>query len=91
MNGKILTIRCSERRKNKLYLYADQKDKTITALIEEWIDSLALEKERETTGYIMSDRLTIISRSGRVFEIVNYWQVLLVNPPLQKSRLLDRT
>jgi hypothetical protein len=40
---------------------------------------------------IMCDRLTIISRSGRVFEMVNYWQVLLVNPPLQKSRLLDRT
>jgi hypothetical protein len=39
----------------------------------------------------MSDRLTIISRSGRVFEMVNYWQVLLVNPPLQKSRSLDRT
>jgi hypothetical protein len=42
-------------------------------------------------GYIMSDRLTIISRSGRVFEMVNYWQVLLANPPLQKSRSLDRT
>jgi hypothetical protein len=40
---------------------------------------------------IMSDRLTILSRSGRVFEMVNYWQILLVNPPLQKSRLLDRT
>ncbi|WP_333147601.1 hypothetical protein, partial [Microcoleus sp. B13-B6] len=26
----------------------------------------------------MSDRLTIISRLGRVFEIVNSWQVLLV-------------
>ena len=32
----------------------------------------------------MSGRLPEI-RSGRVFEIVNYWQVLLVNPPLQKS------
>gem|GEM_PF-2244511 len=42
-------------------------------------------------GNIMSDRLTIISRSGRVFEMVNYWQVLLVNPPLQESRSLDRT
>jgi hypothetical protein len=41
--------------------------------------------------YIMSDRLTIISRSGRVFEMVNYWQVLLANPPLQKSRSLDLT
>jgi len=40
---------------------------------------------------IMSDRLTIISRSGRVFEMVNYWQVLLAHGPLQKSRSLDGT
>jgi hypothetical protein len=32
----------------------------------------------------MSDRLTIRSRSGRVFEIVNYWQVLLVKGVLTK-------
>ena len=32
----------------------------------------------QSTANIMSDRLTIISRSGRVFEMVNYWQVLLV-------------
>jgi hypothetical protein len=38
------------------------------------------------TDNIMSDQLTIISGSGRVFEMVNYWQVLLVNPPLQKSQ-----
>lgn len=50
MKGKTLTIRCSERRRNKLYLYAAQKDRTITALIEEWIDSLVLEKETETAG-----------------------------------------
>jgi hypothetical protein len=43
------------------------------------------------TSYIMSARLTIISRSGRVFEMVNYWQVLLAHGPLQKSRSLDRT
>jgi hypothetical protein len=35
MKGKTLTIRRSERRRNKLDLYAAQKDKTITALIEE--------------------------------------------------------
>ncbi len=40
---------------------------------------------------IMSYRLTIISRSGRVFEIVNYWPVLFAHGPLQKSRSLDRT
>ncbi len=50
MKAKTLTIRLSERRRNKLYLYAAQKDRTITALIEEWIDSLALDKERETVG-----------------------------------------
>ncbi|BAZ21840.1 hypothetical protein NIES4073_27180 [Kalymmatonema gypsitolerans NIES-4073] len=50
MKGKTLTIRLSERRRNKLYLYAAQKDRTITALIEEWIDSLILEKETETAG-----------------------------------------
>jgi hypothetical protein len=43
MKGKTLTILLSERRRNKLYLYAAQKDKTITALIEDWIDSLRLE------------------------------------------------
>ena len=31
-------------------LYATQKDKTITGLIEDWIDSLVLEKEREKAG-----------------------------------------
>jgi hypothetical protein len=40
---------------------------------------------------LMSDRLTIISRSGRVFEMGDCGQVLLANPPLQKSRSLDRT
>ena len=39
-----LHIRISERRKNKLQLYAASKDKTITALIEDWIDSLASEE-----------------------------------------------
>ncbi len=43
MKTKTLTIRLSERRRHKLYLYAAQKDKTITALIEDWIDSLKLE------------------------------------------------
>lgn len=49
MKSKTLTIRLSERRRNKLYLYATKKDKTITALIEDWIDSLKL-KEEDTIG-----------------------------------------
>ena len=52
---------------------------------------IELEFIAEDLPNIMSDRLTIISRSGRVFEMVNCWQVLLANPPLQKSRSLDRT
>lgn len=44
MKKETLTIRLSERRKYKLSLCAVQKDKTITALIEEWIDSLVLEE-----------------------------------------------
>lgn len=50
MKTKSLTIRLSERRRNKLYLYAAEKDKTITALIEGWIDSLKLKEEKDTTG-----------------------------------------
>jgi predicted transcriptional regulator len=50
MKSNSLQIRLSDRRKHKLMLYAAQKDRTITALIEEWIDSLVLEKERETAG-----------------------------------------
>jgi len=38
-----LHIRISHRRKHKLQLYAASKDKSITALVEEWIDSLAPE------------------------------------------------
>jgi hypothetical protein len=29
-------------------------------------------------------------KAGRVFEIVNYCQILLVNPPLQESWLINR-
>lgn len=39
-----LHIRISERRKDKLRLYAASKDKTITALVEDWIDSLSSEE-----------------------------------------------
>jgi len=32
--------------------------------------------------------LSIIHRPGRVFEIVGFWPILLVNPPLQESRAI---
>ena len=39
-----LHIRISKRRKNKLQLYAAIKEKSITSLIEDWIDSLPQEE-----------------------------------------------
>jgi len=40
MKGKALNIRMSERRLNKLRLYAEMKDKTMTQIIEDYIDRL---------------------------------------------------
>ncbi|TFI52479.1 hypothetical protein BLD44_021290 [Mastigocladus laminosus UU774] len=40
MKTKGLHIRISERRLNKLKLYAESKEKTMTQLIEDWVDRL---------------------------------------------------
>ncbi len=40
MKEKSLRFRMSERRYNKLKLYANSKEKTMTQLIEDWIDRL---------------------------------------------------
>ena len=40
MNKKGLNLRISERRLNKLRLYAASKEKTMTQLVEDWIDRL---------------------------------------------------
>lgn len=40
MPKKELHIRITERRMNKLRLYAAQKDKTITQVVEELLDDL---------------------------------------------------
>ncbi|MBW4566674.1 MAG: hypothetical protein KME31_01265 [Tolypothrix carrinoi HA7290-LM1] len=40
MKEKSLRFRMSERRYNKLKLYAQQKEKTMTQLIEDWVDRL---------------------------------------------------
>ncbi|MDJ0714144.1 MAG: hypothetical protein QNJ54_07975 [Prochloraceae cyanobacterium] len=45
MSKKIFSIRLSPRRLEKLRLYAAQKDKTMTQLIEDWIDRLKLEED----------------------------------------------
>ncbi|GAB1545501.1 hypothetical protein NUACC21_81770 [Scytonema sp. NUACC21] len=35
-----LNVRMSQRRLNKLRLYAASKDKTVTSIVEDWIDRL---------------------------------------------------
>ena len=40
VKNKYLQIRISERRLNKLRLYAALREKTMTDLLEDWIDSL---------------------------------------------------
>ena len=40
MKNKQLRLRMTERRYNKLQLYALQADKTMTAIVEDLIDSL---------------------------------------------------
>ena len=40
MKNKKLTLRISERRLNKLREYSASRDKTMTSLVEDWIDSL---------------------------------------------------
>jgi len=40
MKSKGLHIRISERRLNKLKAYAASKEKTMTQLVEDWIDRL---------------------------------------------------
>ncbi|MBW4590667.1 hypothetical protein [Aetokthonos hydrillicola] len=40
MKAKGLHVRISERRLNKLKSYAQAKEKTMTQLIEDWIDRL---------------------------------------------------
>lgn len=47
VNKENFTIRLSLKRKNKLKLYAEQKDKTMTQVIEEMIDKLRLEKDTQ--------------------------------------------
>jgi hypothetical protein len=44
MKDKYIRIRTSERRLNKLRLYAALKEKTMTQVIEELIDGLPVER-----------------------------------------------
>jgi len=50
MVKKILHIRITERRMHKLQLYAVEKDKTMTQIIEELLDSLPEPKNQTMTA-----------------------------------------
>jgi hypothetical protein len=58
MKTKGLHIRISERRLNKLRVYAENKEKTMTQLIEDWIDRLSLPEGLETSVPPVSRRGT---------------------------------
>ncbi len=45
MKEKRISAKVSARRHEKLKRYAQQKEKTITQVLEEWIDKLRLEKD----------------------------------------------
>ncbi len=47
MKEKSLRFRLSERRYQKLKLYAESKEKTMTHLIEDWIDRLPTPEKRD--------------------------------------------
>jgi hypothetical protein len=50
MKNKALNLRVSERRLNKLRLYASQNDKTMTHVIEDFIDSLKVKNGDSDAG-----------------------------------------
>jgi hypothetical protein len=49
MKNKALNIRMSERRLNKLRLYAQAKEKTMTQIIEDYIDRLPVQEAANNT------------------------------------------
>jgi hypothetical protein len=57
MKRKRLEIRVSERRLNKLRLYAASKDKTMTAILEDLIDSLSSEEIDKSLAVLKSSSI----------------------------------
>ena len=51
MKNKTLNLRISERRLNKLRLYASQADKTMTHVIEDFIDSLKVKNSDSSSTH----------------------------------------
>ena len=57
MKNKGLRIRISERRLNKLRQYAASKDKTMTAILEDLIDSLPSEEIDKSLAVLKSSSI----------------------------------
>ena len=54
MKNKKLEVRLSDRRMNKLRLYAASKDKSMTTVIEDFIDSLPSEEIDKSLAVLKS-------------------------------------
>lgn len=50
MKDKRLNVRMSERRLNKLRLYAANKDKTVTQVVEDWVDRLPVPESSNSSS-----------------------------------------
>ncbi|RAM48632.1 MAG: hypothetical protein C6Y22_26660 [Hapalosiphonaceae cyanobacterium JJU2] len=59
MKEKSLRFRMSERRYHKLKLYADKKEKTMTQLIEDWIDRLPNTESGKNNAAPISQQPTV--------------------------------
>ena len=50
MKDSRLSLRMSSRRLNKLRLYAADRDKTVTQIVEDWIDRLPVKQVGDFRG-----------------------------------------
>lgn len=50
-----LNVRMSEKRLNKLRQYAANKDKTVTQVVEDWIDRLPSTKNGDSSSTNITD------------------------------------
>jgi hypothetical protein len=60
MKEKSLRFRMSERRYNKLKLYAAKKEKTMTQLIEDWVDRLPILESGDSSITPSTEQPTVV-------------------------------
>ncbi len=65
MKDKYIRVRTSERRLNKLRLYASLTEKTMTQVIDECIDSLKIPNTGNSDARGLEDRFAIIDPTMR--------------------------